>query len=128
MRGDQLVGIVTLADFLPAVAKLAPHSEGYSGDDERIRSAVVDAIMPAPWRPRGLNVSVDDGVVSLRGISGSDATQKAAIVAAENVPGVRRVDDHLSRRTDYPPSEADLGGGDFVSLQEQPSTADDEPL
>jgi hypothetical protein len=28
----------------------------------------------------------------------------------------------------YPPPEEDLGGGDIVSLQEQPSTIDDEPL
>jgi hypothetical protein len=27
-----------------------------------------------------------------------------------------------------PPAEEDLGGGDICSLQEQPSTDDDEPL
>jgi hypothetical protein len=52
----------------------------------------------------------------------------AAIVAAENVPGVKQVLDNLSDARAYPPPEEDLGGGDFVSLQEQPSTIDDEPL
>jgi hypothetical protein len=28
----------------------------------------------------------------------------------------------------YPPAEDELGGGDFVSLQEEPSTDDDQPL
>ncbi len=128
MRGDQLVGIVTRADFLPAVAKLARTPEGYSGDDEKIRSAVVSAITPAPWRPCGLNVAVSDGVVSLRGVVRGENARHAAIVAAENVAGVKRVEDLLSRRADYPASEEDYGGGDFVSLQEQPSTTDDEPL
>ena len=53
--------------------------------------------------------------------------REAAPVAAENVPGVRKVLDNLEARA-YPPPEEDLGGGDIVSLQEQPSTADDEPL
>lgn len=128
MRGDELVGIVTHTDFLPAVAKLARNPEGYSANEETIRSAVVAAITPAPWRPQGLNVSVSDGVVSLRGVVGGDNARQAAIVAAENVPGVKRVEDLLSRRADYPASEEDYGGGDFVSLQEQPSTTDDEPL
>jgi hypothetical protein len=47
---------------------------------------------------------------------------------AENVPGVRQVLDHLRVSAPHPPGEEDYGGGDFVSLQRQPSTADDEPL
>jgi hypothetical protein len=128
MRGDQIVGIVAPSDFLPAIAALARNPQGYTADDEKIRSDVVAAITPAPWRPCGLNVSVSDGIVSLRGVVRGDNARQAAIVAAENVPGVKRIEDHLSRRAEYPPSEADYGGGDFVSLQEQPSTTDDEPL
>jgi hypothetical protein len=51
--------------------------------------------------------------------------RRAAIVAAENVPGVKQVNDELFS---YPPPEEDFGGGDFASLQEQPSTTDDAPL
>jgi hypothetical protein len=32
------------------------------------------------------------------------------------------------RRRTQPPPEEDLGGGDICSLQEQPSTDDDQPL
>lgn len=31
-------------------------------------------------------------------------------------------------KTDQPPPEEDFGGGDFVSLEQQPSTDDDRPL
>ena len=33
-----------------------------------------------------------------------------------------------AKRQGQPPAEEDFGGGDICSLQEQPSTDDDEPL
>jgi len=72
-----------------------------------------------------MNVDVQDGVVSLRGSVKSDKARRAAIIAAENVPGVSKVEDDL---TIYPAPEEAYGGGDFVSLQEETSGADDQPL
>ena len=66
--------------------------------------------------------------MSLGGVIKTDNARQAAIVAAENVAGVRKVLDNFCDARDYPPPEEDLGGGDFVSLQQQPSTVDDEPL
>ncbi|WP_338701627.1 MULTISPECIES: BON domain-containing protein [Bradyrhizobium] len=63
----------------------------------------------------------------MRGSVRSGNAHKAAIVAAENVAGVKRVEDQLVKIT-YPPPEDDYGGGDFVSLEEEPSTEDDQPL
>jgi CBS domain-containing protein len=127
MHGDKIVGIVTHSDFLPAIAGLVPNPESFAQDDEKIRSAVAAAIASAPWAPSGLNVSVSDGTVTLKGVSISENARQAAVVAAENVPGVKRVENRLSSMADYPTAEADYGG-DVVSLQEQPSTTDDEPL
>ncbi len=127
IRDDRVVGIVTRSDFLPAIAHLSQNKSDAEGD-ETIRSAVVTAMAKAPWGPRGFNVSVSDGVVTLRGVVKSDNARKAAIVTAENVAGVKKVDDHLSKRAPYPAPEEDYGGGDIVSLQEEPSTTDDEPL
>jgi CBS domain-containing protein len=127
MRGDDIVGIVTRADFLRAIASSSFHIPGSSDGDEDIRTSVVAALSRPNWRPCGLNVSVHDGVVSLRGVIRNENARKAAIVASENIPGVRRVDDQLIKMT-HPPGEEDYGGGDFVSLQEEPSTADDDPL
>jgi CBS domain-containing protein len=128
MRGELLVGIVTRSDFLAVVASLAPNLSGPSADDEQIRRNIVAAMAQAPWRPCPLNVIVRDGVVNLGGVIKKDTARKAAIVAAENVAGVRQVHDHLYMAPAHPPPEEELGGGDFVSLQEEPSTADDEPL
>ena len=128
MRGDLMVGILTRSDFLAAVAGLARSTPGPSANDDHIRGKVIAAIAQAPWRPCRLNVTVHDGIVSLGGVIKKETARKAAIVAAENVAGVRKVQDHLSLAPAYPPPEEDFGGGDFVSLQEQPSTMDDEPL
>jgi CBS domain-containing protein len=127
VRGNNLVGIVTRSDFLATVAALARYVPGSAAHDERIRSVVSAEIEQAAWRPSKLKVGVRDGIVSLSGVIDSEKARQAAIVAAENVPGVKKVLDNLEARA-YPPPEEDLGGGDFVSLQEQPSTTDDEPL
>jgi CBS domain-containing protein len=68
VRGDRLVGIVTRADFLPALAELARQVAAPSADDDRIRSRVIATIEQAVWRPRRLNVMVRDGIVSLGGV------------------------------------------------------------
>lgn len=128
VRGDRLVGIVTHSDFLPAVARLARQVSSPSADDDDIRSRIMAAIERAPWQPSRLNVTVSDGIVNLRGVTKNDNARQAAIIAAENVPGVKTVHDHFCDARAYPPPEEDFGGGDFVSLQQQPSTIDDEPL
>jgi len=127
MRGDTIVGIVTRGDFLAAVASLWLDRHGTSGVDDDIRASVVAAMSQASWRPCALNVGVRDGVVTLKGTIKSESARKAAIIASENVPGVKRVDDQLVRMA-RPAAEEDYGGGDFVSLQEETSSVDDEPL
>ena len=127
LHGADIVGMITRSDFLPVIARLASRPRISSGDDEQIRNAVLAEIACTPWRPSALNVSVRDGTVTLKGTVRSNKARQAAIVAAENVPGVKTVADHLCEVA-HPPSEEDYGGGDFVSLQEEPSTEDDQPL
>jgi CBS domain-containing protein len=128
MRGDRIVGIITRTDFLSAVAGPLTTVSGASNDDDQIRRAVLSAMAKVPWQPSGLNVSVKDGVVTLRGTAASESARQAAVVACENVGGVRAVDNLLCLRRTQPEPEDDYGGGDFVSLQAEPSTMDDEPL
>jgi CBS domain-containing protein len=127
MDGDKIVGIVTHSDLLPVIARLVLNAQSFAQDDEKIRSAVVAAIASAPWAPSGLNVSVSDGTVMLKGFSMSENARQAAAVAAEDVPGVKRVDNRLSSLADDLKAEGDLGG-DFASPEDQPSTTDDMPL
>jgi len=115
----------TRSNLLQAVADLARDVSDPTADDDHIRSSIREAIENTDWSPSRFNVIVRDGIVTLSGIITVERCRQAAIVAAENVPGVKQVHDELCS---YPPAEEDFGGGDFASLQEQPSTTDDAPL
>jgi CBS domain-containing protein len=95
MRNGQLVGIVTRANLLQAVASLARDVPDPTADDDHIRERITDAIMSTNWRPIGLQVTVRNGVVHLHGIIINESARQATIVAAENVAGVKKVHDHL---------------------------------
>ena len=125
MRGDQLIGIVTRSNLLQAVAALAHDIPDPTAADEQICRNIITTIEGSDWSPSRFNVIVRDGIVHLSGIITDERCRQAAIVAAENVPGVKQVHDELYR---YPLPEEEFGGGDFVSLQQEPSTTDDVPL
>lgn len=125
LRGTELVGIVTRSNLVHAVAHIARDVPQPTDDDDHIREGVIAAIECKKWSPSLSNVIVHDGVVTLFGYVTNDHARSAAIVAAENVPGVRDVHDYLST---YPLPEEELGGGDIASLEDEPTTADDMPL
>ena len=68
MRGDKLVGIVSRANLLQAVAGLARDIPDPTADDDHIRSRIIAAIEKNDWSPFGLNVVVRDGIVHLSGV------------------------------------------------------------
>jgi CBS domain-containing protein len=95
MRGDQLVGIVTRSNILQAVAELAREIPDPTADDDHIRNHIITSIEKTDWGPFGLGVIVRNGNVYLSGVITNERSRQAAIVAAENVSGVRKVHDHL---------------------------------
>jgi CBS domain-containing protein len=95
IRGDQIVGIVSRANLLQAVASLARQIPDPTADDDHIRNRVIDALAKNDWCPFGLSVIVRDGIVQLSGVITEERSRQAAIVAAENVAGVNKVHDHL---------------------------------
>jgi len=95
MRGDRLVGLVTRANLLQAVAGLAREIPDPTADDDHIRDRITKAIGDKDWRPLGLQITVRNGVVHLHGIIVDDRSRRAAIVAAENTSNVKQVHDHL---------------------------------
>src|ERR1700732_1902368 len=95
MRGDSIVGIVSRANLLQAVASLAREIPDPTADDDHIRNRVIDAIEKNDWCPFGLSVIVRDGIVHLSGVITEERSRQAAIVGAENVAGVKKVHDHL---------------------------------
>ena len=95
MRGNAIVGIVTRSNLLQAVAGLAHEVPDPTADDDHIRDRIITAIEKNDWRPYGLSVVVRDGIVHLSGIITDERSRQASVVAAENVPGVNKVHDHL---------------------------------
>jgi CBS domain-containing protein len=96
MHDGKLVGIVSRANLLHAVASLAREIPDPTADDDHIRSRIIQALEKHDWSPFGLSVIVRDGIVHLSGVITDEDSRQAAIVATENVSGVRKVHDHLS--------------------------------
>ena len=104
LRGKQLVGIVSRADLIRALAtKGRPVKAARAGNDATIRSRLIAELQHQPWwrSPFG-NVLVSDGIVHYWGVIDSQDERDAARVAAENVPGVRGVEDHRFMTYDVP--------------------------
>ncbi len=95
IRDNKVVGIISRANLLQAVASLARQIPDPTADDDHIRNRVIDAIEKNDWCPFGLSVIVRDGIVHLSGVITDERSRQAAIVAAENVSGVVKVHDHL---------------------------------
>jgi len=94
--GRRLVGIVSRADLLGALARLARAAETVATNDAEIRERVMVELRRQSWAPLDLiNVIVRDRIVDLQGTITEDSARQAMVVAAENVPGVRAVHDHL---------------------------------
>lgn len=97
VRGDRVVGIVSRANLLHALASMVGEVTPTAGDDRQIRERLLTELSKEKWAPVGaLEVIVRDGVVSLWGTITDERERQALIVAAENVPGVRRVNDHVA--------------------------------
>ena len=95
LHGDLLVGIVSRANLLQAVASLARQIPDPTADDDHIRNSIIDALEKTDWCPFGLSVIVRDGIVHLSGVITEERSRQATIVAAENIAGAKKVHDHL---------------------------------
>jgi CBS-domain-containing membrane protein len=96
LRDDKLVGIVSRANLLHALASLAQEVKSTPGDDEAIRECLLAELDQQSWAPLGqINVIVRNGIVELWGTLLDERKRRALIVAAENVRGVKSVRDHL---------------------------------
>jgi CBS domain-containing protein len=97
VRDGKLVGIVSRANLLRALATFQTAATPAKPDDRAIREAVLAELREQRWSTAGGgNVVVADGVVHLWGAITSEEERRAARVAAENVPGVIAVQDHMS--------------------------------
>jgi CBS domain-containing protein len=97
LDGGVLVGVVSRADLMAAVARVLDRGEAPPSSDDAIRERVLAELQGAAgWAPRSsVTVTVKDGVVELNGAIFEEKERAALRVAAENVPGVRAVEDRL---------------------------------
>jgi CBS domain-containing protein len=97
LRDGKMVGIVSRANLLRALATHLQPTPPVFADDLRIRTDLLAELRQHKWGAMiaQLDVTVEDGVVNLWGVVHSQEQQMAVRVMAENTPGVRRVDDHL---------------------------------
>jgi len=96
MRDDKIVGIVTRSNLMHAMVSMARSTPPGPQSDDVIREQLLAELKKQEWAPISMtNVVVRDGIVELWGAI-IDERQRAALkVAAENVPGVKAVKDHL---------------------------------
>ena len=94
--GGQVVGIVTRSNLMHAMVSLARVAQPRAKDDAAIREHLLAEIQKEQWAPAATtNVVVHDGVVELWGVIVDERQREALKVAAENIPGVKAVKDHL---------------------------------
>ena len=93
-RGKKLVGIVSRANLMHALASLSRDIPGEAGDDSSIRDRIIATLGKERWAPQ-VNVVIKDGVAELWGAITDERERRALVVAVGNVAGVKAVRDHL---------------------------------
>ncbi len=87
----------------------------FTGVDTAIRDKLLAHLKTQPWAHTALlNVTVNDGVVDLWGMTSSETERTAIRVAAESMSGVRAVNDRLVIRrafSQHEPSPRELSHG-----------------
>ena len=102
VEDGRLVGIVSRANLVQALVSSGAGAQTTPTPMDRdIRAQLCSELSRQPWAfpPTAANVIVDHGEVHLWGYIGTESARRAIIVMAENIPGARRIHDHM----DYPP-------------------------
>jgi len=96
VHNGKVVGIVTRESLVHALATLALEARTPSASDTAIRERLIADLKKEPWAPLAIiDVAVSDGVVKFTGALTDERERLALRVAAENIAGVKKVEDHL---------------------------------
>ena len=94
--GGKVVGIVTRANLLHAMASFIGEIAPSPATDLAIREKLIAELEKQPWAPvTRVDVTVRNGIVQLSGAVTDDRQRQALRVAAENIRGVRKVEEHF---------------------------------
>jgi len=96
IRDGKMVGIVSRANLVQALAVCKNALPPQPVADSELREKIVSRLNGEPWvRPSLVNVSVTDGTVELWGIVDTPVEKQALRVAVEVTPGVKAVNDNI---------------------------------
>src|SRR5262249_44075780 len=97
LKDGRLVGIVSRANLVQAVASRGLGFVDVTEADEVLRKIIVLNLRKLPWTAAMATVEgiVDRGVVKLWGVVRNEEEKNAIRVATEETPGVQAVNDHL---------------------------------
>ena len=97
VRDAQVVGIVSRANMLHALASLGATAPPPAQTDVAIRQQLLAEFDRQTWAPAALiDVVVKNGVVELWGTITEEVQGEALKVCAENIPGVKSVESNLT--------------------------------
>jgi CBS domain-containing protein len=96
LREGKLVGIVSRGNLLEGLAN--PEVERPTTvDDHTIRERLIAELRRQPWAHLSPDaIAVENGIVRLSGIVQTEDERRALRIAAENISGVKAVEDHLT--------------------------------
>ncbi|WP_321924689.1 CBS domain-containing protein [Paraburkholderia guartelaensis] len=92
----KLVGIVSRANLVRALASSIQHDPAAVASDEAIHRNVLHALDGHRWAMAAESVVVKEGIVHFWGTVNSEEERKAILVSAQRVPGVKGIEDHLA--------------------------------
>ena len=96
LRDGKIVGIVSRANLLQGLLAREPLPSEDVAADETLRASVTAELSRHGWTSNlPTNVVAENGVVHLWGYVNSDSVKDAYRTAAENVRGVKRVENHM---------------------------------
>jgi CBS domain-containing protein len=94
VHSGKIVGIVSRADLLQVLAS-GGVTNANEDSDRLIRERLLAALREQEWaNPTESNFIVSDGILHLWGTVGSEQERRALRVVAENISGVRGIEDH----------------------------------
>jgi CBS domain-containing protein len=96
VQGRYVIGIISRANLLHALATVSREAKPMQQSDAAIRALLLEELGRQVWAPVSLiDPIVRNGVVELWGTITDQRERQALVVAAENVPGVKAVSDQL---------------------------------
>ena len=96
VANGKVVGIVSRANLIQALASLRKESEQSTASDSMIRKKVMAQLRSEQWSKNSiLNATVEGGKVKLWGVVDSETEKEAARVAAEQVAGILAIENNV---------------------------------